>query len=94
LLGVVGDPTSARQPSIQLMTQTEITDERTIFMIPGVEGLAWVMEPLAKQLNRPVTCLQMPLDAQSHNVPALTDILLEVIIIANYFKFLDYTFFF
>lgn len=47
-------------------------------MIPGVEGLAWVMEPLAKQLHRPVVCLQLPLDAKSHKIPDLTNILTEV----------------
>jgi hypothetical protein len=78
LLSVVGDPESARLTSIPIEAHAEIKDQRTLFMIPGVEGLAWVMEPLAKQMHRPVVCLQLPLDAQSHAIPDLTKILTEV----------------
>ncbi|XP_059474548.1 fatty acid synthase-like [Neocloeon triangulifer] len=77
LLSVVGEPEKARQAAIVLSTDPEVTDRRTLFMVPGVEGLAWVMEPLAKQLHRPVVCLQLPLDAPSHAVPDLANILLQ-----------------
>ncbi|XP_065336360.1 fatty acid synthase-like [Cloeon dipterum] len=77
LLSVVGEPEKARQSAVPLSSEVEITDQRPLFMIPGVEGLAWVMEPLAKQINRPVVCLQLPLDAKSHNISDLADVLLE-----------------
>jgi hypothetical protein len=77
LLSVVGDPQLAKQPSLKMETGTEIKDQRILFMVPGVEGLAWVMEPLAKQLQRPVVCLQVPLDAKDHSVTQLTGILYQ-----------------
>jgi hypothetical protein len=67
LLSVIGDETSAAQPVVCLPSAAaggaDVEDETKagpiLFMLPGVEGAACVLEPLAKNLKYQTVCLQL-----------------------------------
>jgi hypothetical protein len=67
LLREVGDEASSVQPVVRLPSAagagTDVDDELkagpVLFMLPGVEGVASVLEPLAKNLEYQAVCLQL-----------------------------------
>jgi hypothetical protein len=66
LLRVIGDEASAAQPVVRLPSASgagaDVEDEvkagPILFMLPGVEGAACILEPLAKNLKYQTVCLQ------------------------------------
>lgn len=44
------------------------TNQRTLFVIPGLEGIASIMEPLAKNLNLQVLCLQYDIVSEASTI--------------------------
>ncbi|VVC31224.1 Thioesterase,Alpha/Beta hydrolase fold [Cinara cedri] len=66
LIRAVGDEKSAYYPVVRIPSLYEdgstveepLTNHCTIFVIPGLEGIASMMEPLSKNLNMQVLCLQ------------------------------------
>ncbi|XP_069675926.1 fatty acid synthase-like [Periplaneta americana] len=64
---VIGDEVTAAQHLVRLQsatgTQSDIEEEvkagPVLFMVPGVEGMACVLEPLAHNLNYQTFCLQL-----------------------------------
>jgi hypothetical protein len=66
LLRVIGDEAAASQPVVHLPSAAgagvDVEDELKagpiLFMLPGVEGAACVLEPLAKNLKYQTLCLQ------------------------------------
>jgi hypothetical protein len=67
VLRVIGDEASTAQPVVRLPSASgagaDIEDEvkagPILFMLPGVEGAACVLEPLAKNLKYQTVCLQL-----------------------------------
>jgi hypothetical protein len=67
LLRVIGDEASAAQAVVCLPSATgvgaDVEDEMKagpiLFMLPGAEGAACVLEPLAKNLKYQTVCLQL-----------------------------------
>jgi hypothetical protein len=67
LLHTIGDETSSAQPVVCLPSAAgdvvDVEDELKagpiLFMFPGVEGVASVLEPLAKNLKYQAVCLQL-----------------------------------
>jgi fatty acid synthase len=64
---VIGDEASSAQPVVRLPAAAgagmDVEDEMKagpiLFMLPGVEGVASVLEPLAKNLKYQTVCLQL-----------------------------------
>lgn len=70
LLRVIGDEFSSGQPVVRLPSLVndgsvieELSTNETVFMIPGVEGVSSIMEPLAKNLSAQALCLQFDNEA-------------------------------
>jgi fatty acid synthase len=67
LLHVIGDETSSAQPVVCLPSAAgsgaDVEDELKagpkLFMVPGVEGVGSILEPLAKNLKYQAVCLQL-----------------------------------
>lgn len=66
LLRAIGDEANAYHSVIRIPSLCEdgdtvekpLTEQHTLFVIPGLEGISSMMEPLAKNLNLQVLCLQ------------------------------------
>lgn len=66
LIRAIGDESLAYHPLLRIPSLCEdgstveqpTTVQRTLFVIPGLEGVASMMEPLSKNLNLQVLCLQ------------------------------------
>jgi hypothetical protein len=61
---VIGDEVTAAQPVLHLPSATGAGEDVTkagpiLFMIPGVEGMGSILEPLARNLKYQVLCLQL-----------------------------------
>jgi fatty acid synthase len=88
LLRVLGDEASAAQPVVRLPSATgtgaDVEDEvkagPVLFMLPGVEGMASILEPLAKNLKYQTVCLQLGYTAMGHTIHDLAQSLLPVYI--------------
>jgi hypothetical protein len=67
LLHAIGDEESAAQPVVRLPSAagagTDVEDELKagpiLFMLPGVGGVAYILEPLARNLKYQTLCLQL-----------------------------------
>lgn len=72
LLRAVGDESTAYKSTIRIPSLCEdgsdiekpLSEHRTIFVIPGLEGISSIMEPLAKNLNLQVICLQYDITSE------------------------------
>jgi hypothetical protein len=88
LLRVIGNEASAAQPVVHLPSATgtgvDVEDEvkagPVLFMLPGVEGMASILEPLAKNLKYQTVCLQLGYDDMGHTIHDLAQSLLLVYI--------------
>lgn len=86
LLQVVGDEASASLPVVRLPSATgvgaDVEDEAkagpVLFMLPGVESMACVLEPLAKNLKYQTICLQLGYSSSGHTVHDMAQSLLPV----------------
>lgn len=66
LIRAVGDEFSAYNSVVRIPSLCEdgstveqpTTNQRTLFVVPGLEGISSMMEPLSKNLNMQVLCLQ------------------------------------
>jgi hypothetical protein len=88
LLRVIGDETSSAHPVVCLPSAaggwTDVEDELKagpiLFMLPGVEGAASVLEPLAKNLKYQTVCLQLNYRDFGQTIHGMTQSLLPVCI--------------
>jgi fatty acid synthase len=86
LLHLIGEEASAVEPIVHLPSATgvgvDIEDELkagpVLFMLPGVEGVATVLEPLAKNLKYQTVCLQMGYSDIGHTIHDMAQSLLPV----------------
>jgi hypothetical protein len=86
LLRVIGDETSVAQPVVRLPSATgvgsDVEDDvkvgPVIFMLPGVECMASILEPLAKNLKYQTVCLQLGYSNTGHTVREMAQSLLPV----------------
>jgi fatty acid synthase len=86
LLHLIGDEVSAVEPIVHLPSANgvgvDIEDELkagpVLFMLPGVEGMATVLEPLAKNLKYQTVCLQMGYSDTGHTIHDMAQSLLPV----------------
>jgi len=84
LLRVCGDETSVRQPVVRLPSAsgsgTDVEDGLKagpiLFMLPGLEGMASVLEPLARNLKYQTVCLQL---GYSHLGQTVQDIVQDLL---------------
>ncbi|KAG8225765.1 hypothetical protein J437_LFUL005724, partial [Ladona fulva] len=49
-----------------------------VFMVPGIEGMAAVLEPLAREMRYPVVCLQMDKDAPTSSISQMASYLIKL----------------
>jgi hypothetical protein len=86
LLHMIGDKESAALPILRLPSATgagvDIEDELkagpVLFMLPGLEGVAYVLEPLARNLKYQTICLQPEFCDVGQTVRGMTRSLLPV----------------
>ena len=86
LLQVCGDEASVTQPVVRLPSAsgsgTDVEDGfkagPILFMLPGLEGLACVLEPLARNLNYQTVCLQLGYSHLGQTVQDMAQALLPV----------------
>jgi hypothetical protein len=86
LLRVIEGETSASQPDVRLPSAAgagaDVEDELKagpiLFMLPGVEGAASVLEPLAKNLEYQTVCLQLEYKDIGQTVHEIAQSLLPV----------------
>jgi fatty acid synthase len=86
LLRVVGDEISASEPILRLPSATGVGKDvedvakagPVLFMIPGVEGMGSVLEPLAKNLKYQALCLQLGYNNTGRTVEDMAQALLPV----------------
>jgi hypothetical protein len=86
LLLVCGDEASIAQPVVRLPSAsgsgTDVEDDFNagpiLFMLPGLEGVASILEPLARNLNYQTVCLQLGYSYLGQTVQDMAQALLPV----------------
>jgi len=86
LLRVCGDKASVTQPVVRLPSAsgsgTDVEDDLEagpiLFMLPGLEGMASVLEPLARNLNYQTVCLQLGYNQLGQTIQDMAQALLPV----------------
>lgn len=86
LLRVIGDEVTAAQPVLRLPSETGVgkdVEDATkagpiLFMLPGVEGMGSILEPLAKNLKYQAMCLQLGYSNVGHTAQDIAQALLPV----------------
>jgi len=86
LFRVCGDETSVRQTVVRLPSAsgsgTDVEDDLKagpiLFMLPGFEGMASVLEPLARNLKYQTVCLQLGYSHLGQTVQDMAHALLPV----------------
>ena len=86
LFRVCGDETSVTQPVVRLPSAsgsgTDVDDDLKagpiLFMLPGLEGMARVLEPLARNLKYQTVCLQLGYSHLGQTVQDMAQALLPV----------------
>ena len=86
LLRVCGDEASVTQPVVRLPSAsgsgTDVEDDlkagQILFMLPGLEGMASILEPLARNLNYQTVCLQLGYSQLGQTVQDMAQALLPV----------------
>ena len=86
LLRVCGDEGSVTQPVVRLPSAsgsgTDVEDDlkagQILFMLPGLEGMASILEPLARNLNYQTVCLQLGYSQLGQTVQNMAQALLPV----------------
>ena len=86
LLQVCGDKASVTQPVVRLPSAsgsgTDVEDDLKagpiLFMLPGLEGMACVLEPLARNLNFETVCLQLGYSHLGQTIQDMAQALLPV----------------
>jgi hypothetical protein len=73
---VIGDKASAAQPVVLLPSASGAGP--VLFMLPGVEGVACVLEPLTRNLKYQTVCLQLNYRDIGHTVHDMAQSLLPV----------------
>ncbi|KDR18643.1 hypothetical protein L798_06624, partial [Zootermopsis nevadensis] len=84
LLRVIGDEVTAAQPVLRLPSETGVgkdVEDATkagpiLFMLPGVEGMGSILEPLAKNLKYQAMCLQLGYSNVGHTAQDIAQALL------------------
>jgi hypothetical protein len=88
VLHVMGDKTSATQPVVRLPSAAgagaDVEDELKagpiLFMLPGAEGVASILGPLAKNLEYQTVCLQLNYRDMGQTIHDMAQSLLPVCI--------------
>ena len=86
LLRVCGEETSVTQPVVRISSAfgsgTDVEDVlkagQILFMLPGLEGMATVLEPLARNLKYQTVCLQLGYSHLGQTVQDMAQALLPV----------------
>ena len=86
LLRVCGDEASVTQPVVQLPSASgswiDVEDDLRagpiLFMLPGLEGMASILEPLARNLKYQTVCLQLGYSHFGQTVQDMAQALLPV----------------
>ena len=86
LLRVCGDEASVTRPVVRLPSAsgsgTDVEDDLKagpiLFMLPGLDGMASVLEPLARNLNYQTVCLQLGYNHLGQTVQDMAQALLPV----------------
>lgn len=101
LIRSLGDESTAYESVIRIPSLCEngstveqpTTEYSTIFVIPGLEGIASIMEPLAKNLNVQVLCLQYDIVGKSLTIEEMAAVQypVRIPIILQLFYFLSFT---
>jgi len=86
LLPLFGDEASVTQPVVRLPSAsgngTDIEDDfkagPILFMLPGLECMASVLEPLARKLNYQTVCLQLGYSHLGQTIQDMAQTLLPV----------------
>ena len=86
LLGGCGDEASVTQPVVRLPSAsgsgTDVEDDLKadpiLFMLPGWEGMASILEPLARNLKYQTVCLQLGCSHLGQTVQDMAQALLPV----------------
>jgi hypothetical protein len=86
LFRVCGDEASVTQPVVRLPSAcgsgTDVEDDLKagpiLFMLPGLEGLASILEPLTRNLNYQTICLQLGYSHLGQTVQEMAQALLPV----------------
>lgn len=81
LMRTIGDEISASKPVLRLPSlknngstvEEPVGNNNTVFMIPGIEGIASVLEPLAKNINAQVLAFQFDLVNPPETIPEIAD---------------------
>jgi NADPH:quinone reductase and related Zn-dependent oxidoreductases len=84
LMRTIGDEILANKPVIRLPSlknngstvEEPVGNNNTIFMVPGIEGIATVLEPLAKNINAQVLVFQFDHTNPPDTIPEMADSLL------------------
>lgn len=94
LIRAVGEESSAynsvvRMPSLcddgSTIEQPTTNQRQTLFVIPGLEGIASMMEPLSKNLSMQVLCLQYDIVGSSTSIEEMAAAQYPVSNIINYY---------
>ena len=86
LLQLCGDKASVTRPVVRLPSVsgsgTDVEDDLKagpiLFMLPGLEGMASILEPLARNLNYQTVCLQLGYSHLGQTVQDMAQALLPV----------------
>jgi len=86
LLQVCGNEASVTQPVVRLPSAsgsgTDVEDDLKagpiLFMLPGLDGMAIFLEPLAKNLNYQTVCLQLGYSRLGQTIQDMAQALLPV----------------
>lgn len=76
LIRAIGDESSAYNSVVRIPSlcqdgstiEQPTTEQRTLFVIPGLEGISSMMEPLSKNLNMQILCLQYDIIGVSSSI--------------------------
>ncbi|XP_050524285.1 fatty acid synthase [Daktulosphaira vitifoliae] len=76
LIQAIGDESTAYNSLIRIPSLSDngsnieqpVSSHRTLFVIPGLEGIATIMEPLSSNLNIQILCIQYNLESEAKTI--------------------------
>lgn len=68
------------KPLTEMETSVEASDEAAphVFVIPGLDGTAAMLEQLCRKLKAHATCLSYPIDVRIENINEISEAMLPV----------------
>lgn len=80
MLRTIGDEESSKKSVIHFQTQASADCKEHVIMVPGVEGMASVLERLASNLKVNATCVQFGYEYKYDNIKSMAESVLDVCI--------------